>query len=56
VSGLASLSACVILRSRRSVQALEQAIYQWLATWNDHPKTFPLDGYGGRYSRDGASL
>jgi transposase len=24
----------------RSVQALEQAIYQWLATWNDHPKPF----------------
>jgi transposase/DNA-binding CsgD family transcriptional regulator len=24
----------------RSVQALEQAIYQWLASWNDHPKPF----------------
>lgn len=24
----------------RSVQELEQAIYQWLATWNDHPKPF----------------
>jgi len=24
----------------RSVEALEQAIYQWLATWNDHPKPF----------------
>ena len=24
----------------RSVQALEQAIYQWLAMWNDHPQPF----------------
>ena len=24
----------------RSVQDLEQAIYQWLATWNDNPKPF----------------
>ena len=24
----------------RSVKALEHAIYQWLATWNDHPKPF----------------
>lgn len=24
----------------RSVQELEKGIYQWLATWNDHPKPF----------------
>jgi hypothetical protein len=24
----------------RSVHGLEKAIYQWLATWNDHPKPF----------------
>jgi putative transposase len=24
----------------RSVHELEKAIYQWLATWNDHPKPF----------------
>ena len=24
----------------RSVQELERAIYQWLATWNDSPKPF----------------
>jgi hypothetical protein len=24
----------------RSLQALEQAIYQWLATWNHNPKPF----------------
>ena len=24
----------------RSVQALERAIYQWLAAWNDNPKPF----------------
>ena len=24
----------------RSERALEQAIYQWLATWNDNPRPF----------------
>jgi hypothetical protein len=24
----------------RRVYELEKAIYQWLATWNDHPKPF----------------